>query len=72
MWHETNGRAVKKLVWRWPTTEELLRNDCREEKGLHMTDAGHRELMLNRVAFRMADYRWGERLGNDFLGKKMF
>ena len=34
-----NG-GTKKLVWRWPTTEELLRNDCREEKGLHMTDAG--------------------------------
>ena len=34
---------VMKWVWRWPITEELLRNDFREEIGLPMTDIGHRE-----------------------------
>ena len=68
---------MKKLVERWPKREELLRNGFREEIGLPMTDTGHRELVAVKLAVqaakRMADRRWGERLGNDFEGnKKMF
>ena len=36
-----NG-GMKKWVGHWPKREEHLRNDCREEIGLPMTDTGHR------------------------------
>ena len=37
-----------------------------------MTGTGHRGWWF-KVAKKMADWRWGERLGNDFEGnKKMF
>ena len=54
---------------------ELLRNGFREEIGLPMTNIGHRVSVKLAVqaAKRMADRRWGERLGNDFdRNKKMF
>ena len=66
---------MKKWVGRWPKREELLRNGFREEIWLPMTDSGHRVAVKLTVqaAIRMADRRWGERLGNDFEGnKKMF
>ena len=69
-----NG-GMKKWVGRWPKREELLRNGFRGEIGLPMTDTEHRVVLKQAVhaAKRMADRRWGERLGNDFEGnKKMF
>ena len=39
---EVNG-GMKTWVGRWPKREELLRNGCREEIGLPMTDSGHIE-----------------------------
>ena len=41
-----NGE-MNKWVGRWPVREELSRNGCREEIGLRMTDAGHREWLGN-------------------------
>ena len=67
--------GMKKWVERSPKREGLLRNGFREEIGLPMTDIGHRVAVKLAVqaAKRMADRRWGERLGNDFEGnKKMF
>ena len=44
MWERREVRVVnsgvKKLVWLWPKREELLRNDCREEMGIHMRGIG--------------------------------
>ena len=37
-----NG-GMNKWVMRWPKREKLLRNGFREEKGLPVTDTGHRE-----------------------------
>ena len=37
-----NG-AMKKWVGRWPKREELLRNGCRGEIALPITDTWHRE-----------------------------
>ena len=41
MWLETCTRVEKGSEWRWPKSEEVLRNGFREE--LPMTDTGHRE-----------------------------
>ena len=53
-------------------TKELLRNSFREEIGLPMRDTAQRVTVKPAVqaAKRMADQRWGERLGNDFEGNK--
>ena len=77
--HRTGSEyGVKKLMWRSSETEELLRNASREEMRIHMTGTGHRELLFMKqaiinVAKRMAYWRWGEPLRNDFdESKKMF
>ena len=76
MWHETSKRAeknwgvnsgMKKWVERWPR-EEHLRKGYREEIALPLTVTGHRLVVKRavKVAKRIADWWWGERLGNDF------
>ena len=39
----------EKGVGPWQKIEELLRNGCREEMGLPMTDTGHREEYFERT-----------------------
>ena len=64
--------GVNKLVWWWPKRKELVRIGYREEIGLHSYDRYHRKHSVKALK-RMTDWRWGERLGNDFEGnKKMF
>ena len=54
----------KKVGGWWPKREELLRNGYREEIGMPMTDTKHRVVVKRpvKVAKRMPDWRWGERL----------
>ena len=65
-----NG-GMKKWVGRWPKRKELLRRE-------RVTyDRYRAQRVAEKLAFqaakRMADRRWGERLGKDFEGnKKMF
>ena len=66
---------MKKWVERWPKREELLRSGFREEIGLPMSYDRYRAQRVAvklavQTAKRMADRRWGERLGNDFEGNK--
>ena len=81
MWHETYRReekkggvngGMKKWVGRWPKREEPSWNGYGEEIGLPTTDAGQRVVVKRavKVAKRIADWRLGERLGNDFEGNK--
>ena len=71
-----NG-GMKKSVRRWPKREERLRNGYREEIA-RLTYDRYRALRAVvkravKVAKIMADWRWGERLWNNFEGdKKMF
>ena len=68
-WNEEVGRAVAER-------EELLRNGIREELGVTY-DRYRAQRVAVKLAVQaakiMADWRWGERFGNDFEGnKKMF
>ena len=68
---------MKKWVGRWPKREELLRNGYREEIGTDTYDRYRAQRVVVKLAVQvakiMADWRWGEQLGNDFeSNKKMF
>ena len=66
--------GMKKWVGRWPKREELLRNGFREETDTGIYDRYRAQRVAVKLALqaakRMADRRWGERLGNDFEGNK--
>ena len=68
-----NG-GMKKLVGRFPKREELSRNGFREEIARVTFDRYRAQRVVVKravqVAKRMADRRWEERLGNNFVGTK--
>ena len=61
--------GVTKFVWWWPTRAERLRNGCIEEiNNFYDRCRAHRAVVKQamKVAKRMANWRFGERSGNDF------